>query len=668
MDNTIQTMSYRNNIKIWDFFSKLPGTEKMANCNQCFKDFSYKTSVTNLKTHLRLKHVKHYNWYISDKSRARNCTTPPYLPTTPTTIQRCRTYGSPKNPQVVSKPPQVGSKPIILVATSSAAHEAPRRPLCGSEKTKIDGMLLKLIAKTYLPVSMVEQIDFIEFVQSLNPHYDLPERKIISESLIPSLYKKCLNDQKEIIKHKAKTVCLTTDCWTSIKMNTFIAITAHFINERFQFKSVLLKCSEVKGAHTSQNLAAILSETCTEWEISDKINFCVTDNAANIIGATKILEWNHCGCIAHNLNLVLQNSLGSINATLKKVKKIVVHFRSSDQAKEQLIDYQSKVQGSSQPLELIASVPTRWNSTFHMVERFIKLQDAVSATIPNLDVDLPVITSTEWTALRQLSKVLKPFNEATIELSTDKYVCASKAIPVINGLKDVLLELKKRSEYCDAIKQVVECIETDLHSRFHELEYKEYLALCTILDPRYKMSMFIAEDAAVQAKLHLVATVLKLIKEEAEPIIEVKKEPEETSEIRCDIDEVNLWRRRNLILEQRTVNSNQDEATLAQKEVDSYLHDEFADSGCDPCQWWLSVGQIKYPHLGEIFKTSCNIVATSVPSERLFSKAGYTLSERRTRLSVRKTEQLVFLNANLKNRDYERLVNILNYKNNKALT
>ncbi|CAG5000453.1 unnamed protein product [Parnassius apollo] len=217
--------------------------------------------------------------------------------------------------------------------------------------------------------------------------------------------------------------------------------------------------------------------------------------------------------MAHKLNLTLQHPLRILD-TLKKVKKIVTYYRASYKAKEKLMEYQAKVQGARQPLVLINSVPTRWNSTYFMIERFVHLQDAVMATVPILDVDLPIITGEEWTALRQLCKVLKQFDEATKELSAEKYVCASKAIAVISALNDVMEELKRKPADFDAIKNIVQCIETQLKSRLGDLEHEQSLALCTTLDPRYKISMFIDESAAERAKSNLVTKVYNLMTDE----------------------------------------------------------------------------------------------------------------------------------------------------------
>lgn len=64
----------------------------------------------------------------------------------------------------------------------------------------------------------------------LAPGYVLPSRKTVTNSILPQLYESTI----EIIKNKLKNVtpiCLTTDTWTSINNESYIAITAHFINE-----------------------------------------------------------------------------------------------------------------------------------------------------------------------------------------------------------------------------------------------------------------------------------------------------------------------------------------------------------------------------------------------------------------------------------------------------
>lgn len=81
-------------------------------------------------------------------------------------------------------------------------------------------------------------------------------------------------------------------------------------------------------------------------------------------------------------------------------------------------------------------------------------------------------------------------------------------------------------------------------------------------------------------------------------------------------------------------------------EVDKYLNEPLISRTENPLVWWSERKKI-YPRLYEIVKTRLCIIATSVPCERIFSKAGQVLTERRSRLKENKVSQILFLNQNM---------------------
>lgn len=139
---------------------------------------------------------------------------------------------------------------------------------------------MKMIVLDYQPFSMVEDKGFRDFVKALNPSYTLPNRKLISTTLILSLYLECKTKLAELIQ-KGKKFCLTTDCWTSSNMDSYLAVTAHFFVD-FELKSVLLQCEHFTGSRTSAALAATLRKIAIEWQIQNKITLAVSDNAYNL--------------------------------------------------------------------------------------------------------------------------------------------------------------------------------------------------------------------------------------------------------------------------------------------------------------------------------------------------------------------------------------------------
>jgi hypothetical protein len=67
----------------------------------------------------------------------------------------------------------------------------------------------------------------------------------------------------------------------------------------------------------------------------------------------------------------------------------------------------------------------------------------------------------------------------------------------------------------------------------------------------------------------------------------------------------------------------------------------------DPLAWWQSRAVI-YKDIAPFARSHLCIVATSVPSERVFSKSGQLISARRTRLSAKTVKMVLFLNQNYK--------------------
>nr|CAI5869257.1 unnamed protein product [Callosobruchus analis] len=67
----------------------------------------------------------------------------------------------------------------------------------------------------------------------------------------------------------------------------------------------------------------------------------------------------------------------------------------------------------------------------------------------------------------------------------------------------------------------------------------------------------------------------------------------------------------------------------------------------DPLVWWEENKEL-FPNVFQIMKRRLGIPATSVPCERVFSKKGQIITDRRSRLSAEKRSKLIFLIFNMK--------------------
>lgn len=515
-------------------------------------------------------------------------------------------------------------------------------------KKKINAALLKLFTKDYQPFKIVEDEGFKEFVQLLNPKYTLPDRHSISKTHIPALYEKCMFETKELVTNEAESVCMTTDCWSSRNNESFMAITIHFIDSKFELRSVLLGCFEFNENHTGINLSQKIEATLNEWNLKEKIVFAVSDNANNIKNALSILQFKSMGCFAHTLNIVVQSALKLENDLINQVKIIVTHFRKSTVANNKLNTYQVNI-GNSQPKKLIQDVDTRWNSKYYMLERFVELEDSIRGTLGLLDKAPANLKSEEWIILKALCKILKPFEEATKAVSGEKYMSASLVIVLARGLMDVCNKMSKMN-YNPRVLDIINKLLCSMFEKdtWKNLERSKTLCRSTFMDPRFKNIPFLSNKSVLEVtKTDIIDSITGIIRSENNKKIETQDQIQvhnfmETEDSQSD-EVISIWDEidRNVAEKVPTIESS----SRAIIEVQRYLEDSMLKRKEDPLQWWRDHGY-NYPYLHLLAKRTLCCLGTSVPCERVFSKAGLILSDRRCRLKNEKVKMLMFLNYN----------------------
>lgn len=88
----------------------------------------------------------------------------------------------------------------------------------------------------------------------------------------------------------------------------------------------------------------------------------------------------HIHCFAHQLNLIAEKAIRPITAfqdMIKSIKDIVTWFKQSVVAADEL----RKAQADQIEKKLVQMVPTRWNSSYHMVCRFLELREELNAIL-----------------------------------------------------------------------------------------------------------------------------------------------------------------------------------------------------------------------------------------------------------------------------------------------
>ena len=150
-------------------------------------------------------------------------------------------------------------------------------------------------------------------------------------------------------------------------------------------------------------------------------------------------------------------------AIVKRVQALVHKVNKSSRATEMLVARCSK--------KLVGSCPTRWSSTYLMIERVLSVKVSLTRVLDELEWDNLAVS--EWKVLENILKLLKPFAQYTALSSGEDYTTLSSVIPVIMELNLHLEDMKKVSE----LKNVCTIFQSDLSNGLGSVQTLETPAM-----------------------------------------------------------------------------------------------------------------------------------------------------------------------------------------------
>nr|XP_046480872.1 E3 SUMO-protein ligase ZBED1-like [Neodiprion pinetum] len=523
------------------------------------------------------------------------------------------------------------AKLSIGAAFSRVSAYAPN----GDKSKQITQTIAEMITRDSLPYSMVEGIGFKKLMKTVAPLYNVPCRKTITE-LIDTKYE----EKKTIIKQKLKSIkniCLTIDEWKDMQLRSFLGVTVHFI-ENYEMQSMSIACEPLHENHTGEYLSEMILKVCGDWDLSiEKIVSVTTDNGSNIVKAVEISfgRAKHIRCVAHTLNLVVDNSVKSteVKLFLDKVRKIVTWFHQSGVGAEELRQLQTQEKiPDGKVKHLVGDVSTRWNSQLLMIERFILMSSAIGSILLKHPNAPQMLQANEIVVLKEIEKVLRPFHDVTEKMSAEKYVTASKAIPMIKCLRILLDATTIDSDLANQLKY---SLQTELIKRFENIQKVHLFSVATFLDPRFK-KIYLDEPLSLSKTIDYTNRYLSLNMRNDDVLAVTHSESSVSSEV--TVNGQDIWK----VHHEKIVSANT--STTKNTELDLYIAAPLSNLEVDPLNVWKNY-EGTFPKLTNLAVKHLSVMATSAPAERLFSKAGNILRKTRNRILGKRLPKLLFLNS-----------------------
>ncbi|XP_019184686.1 PREDICTED: zinc finger BED domain-containing protein RICESLEEPER 2-like [Ipomoea nil] len=199
-----------------------------------------------------------------------------------------------------------------------------------------------------------------------------------------------------------------------------MVVTAHYIDEEWKLHKKIISFVPVTS-HKGEYIAKALETCLLEWGLRNVFTVTV-DNASS--------------------NDTAIDGLKECDSAVKKVREVVRYVRNSPARLKKFRDLSALI-GIEQKSSLCLDVPTRWNSTYMMLQSALlyqKVFEAYEESDNSFKSDLGscIPDFLDWESVKSLVKLLKCFYEMTIRISGSLYVTSNTFFSEISDLYCIL--------------------------------------------------------------------------------------------------------------------------------------------------------------------------------------------------------------------------------------
>ncbi|CAF3273968.1 unnamed protein product [Rotaria socialis] len=581
--------------------------------------------------------------------------------------------------------------------------------LATSKQHRINLSIAKnLIIKCNLPLSIIENSAFREFLKECYPKWQPISAKNLKVNIISSFK----NRTHQLICDTLKSLSdltVTIDAWSDRRGRGFLGITCHFIDEKMVPQAFLIDFVRMKSPHTSDTIQRLTENVLDRFNIKDKVYRIITDNASSMIKAYKFglnidedhvihdsqhdksifNEESECNnydqdfdlskfqivsdlqtivvhhnkdvqsirmsCFAHTLQLTIRDGLYKNLCVSKVFEKCQTLARFAHKSSK-IADLLDQINRHIERPNI-----TRWNSDLMLIKSILSINRNDVQTISNLIDSTIEFSNNDFKIMEEIVDILEPFYQISLKCQADKVVTISLVVPSIVHLICHLHSMKENLSLCNLLaEQLNSSIEKrfiGVMNRLYQREVKSddpfsdpVYFMATLLDPTFKFFWIRDLHLPINTESRLKQNIIQLILDDCtKDIIPISEK---------NMNKVNS-------------SSNQSLSVLSPenktKRVKLFVYDDeccYNHSSCssqtsnpsveleaylnDPVRSSFSDYWLHSPltSLKALVTRIFSVQASSAPIERVFSHAGLIFSSRRTRMNEQLFRDIVFLKAN----------------------
>lgn len=613
--------------KLWNHFSISPADPTKVVCLHCSRTISRGKKTTNLGTSCLFRHMQRFHGHVLESNN--------------TTIS-----GDVPSAEIHVKQELMDTPVFETEQTRERFDE--QHPVA----KKITKLIAEMLALDLQPSAMVENAGLNRLLEFLQPQYSLPTSSYFTSTAIPDMYERVKGVVLTHLKEaEGGVVHFTTSIWVSSQTREYLTLSAHWATYESHVRphgqdfhcSALLSVSQIDCDHDMHDIPKQLEYLWDTWITSAglKKGFTVTDN--NTIKNT-LEDHGHVTmqCFGHTIDLIVSEAIKSqrmVQNLLSIARKICERVHRSATAKERLTELQRTHQLPENPL--IQDVPSKWRTSFVMLERLVEQKVAID----ELSIEFnfrEIISCDQWEVMLSVCNALKPFDVAYREMS-NRTATLGQVIPLIHILNRKIDLLFDETVGIDTM---LKCLKEALVGRVSAALNDPRYTWATILDPRYKTSLF-TEEEAERFKQDLIQELdmssSTSAADEKPPLPNGCDEAPVSSKTPDSNKQGNLW---SLMTDIRQNLNYEEKPKSPELAVLEYLEEDILDQSCDPLDYW-NLKKFLWPNLAKVAARYLGCPPSIVPAETLFSTASVNCALNQPRPPLENLEGLLFLKVNL---------------------
>lgn len=549
----------------------------------------------------------------------------------------------------------------------------------------INRRIINVFTENYLPFSVVESSSFKNLISTLAPSRTVMSRRTLVRKLEEE-YSNCSQNLKNNLS-RVTTVATTADIW-SCRKRSYLGMTVHYIDPTsLERKMGVLACRRLKGRHTYDVVAKEIEMIHVEYGIENKVCSTTTDNASNFVKAFDVFQDNahndaddseededgdpdneeteedentfadvhqvlslpghgdptvqegslppHRRCAAHTVNLVAVNdSNKNLSNSLRKMKNVAIGKAYGIWNKQSRSTVAADI--IKEKLGTVLEVPTqvRWNSMYKSVSCLHKLLISKRVDVNNVcsALHLPLFSQSEINFLGEYSTVMAPIANCLNVLQGEENAYLGILAPSITLCIKKLQKMKESGpeplKFCGSL---IDALIAGLKKRFASTLDDENVLLASALHPQIKLGWLTDQEKVKEIEGLLVCKWEEFESLQAESGTGTSDSSEDSAQ--SGDDGIS-----DFFKELRSSKNTSRSNTTAARSVHDYLNADLA-----PLSSVIHSSQFK-----ALFIKYNTPIPSSASVERLFSMAKDVLRPKRSKLTDKNFEMMLFLNASSK--------------------